>query len=74
VLGLNSALAWIDDRAGYGGASMVSLTPNGAIFYFDTFADHETAARIHCLHRANRREVSHYLKAIQQDQPVSADT
>jgi hypothetical protein len=53
---------------------MVSLTPNGAIFYFDTFADHETAARIHCLHRANRREVSHYLKAIQQDQPVSADT
>jgi hypothetical protein len=53
---------------------MVALAPNGAILYFEAFADRETAARIHCLPRANRREVSRYFKPIQQDQPVSADT
>jgi hypothetical protein len=73
-LGWEAALAWIDDRAGYGGARMVALAPIGAILYFEAFADRVAATRITSLRRANRREVSHYFKAIQEDQPVNADT
>ena len=73
-LGWEAALAWIDDRAGYGGARMVDLTLIGGIFYFEAFADRETAARIHCLRRANRSEVCHYVKAIQEIQPEDAVT
>ena len=73
-LGWEAALAWIDVRAGYGGARMVALAPIGDTLYLEAFVDRVTATRITSLRRANRREISHYLKAIQQDQPVNADT
>jgi hypothetical protein len=53
---------------------MVVLALIGGIIYFEAFADRETAARFHCLHRANRSEVCHYVKAIQEIQPEDADT
>jgi uncharacterized DUF497 family protein len=34
----------------------------------------EPAMRIISLRRASRREVSHYVKAIKEDQPEDADT
>jgi uncharacterized DUF497 family protein len=73
-LGWEAALAWIDDRAGYGGPRMVALTPIGDTLYLEAFVDRVTATRITSLRMANRREVSHYVKAIQEDQPVIADT
>jgi uncharacterized DUF497 family protein len=57
-LGWEAAIAWIDDRAGYGGVRMVALAPNGAILYFEVFADRVAATRITSLRRANHREVS----------------
>jgi uncharacterized DUF497 family protein len=72
-LGWEAALAWIDDRSGYGGVRMVALTPNGAILYFEAIADRVTATNVISLRKASRREVCHYVKAIQEDQPVIAD-
>ena len=71
---LRYALVWIDDRAGYGGARMVALAPIGAILYFEAFADRVAVTRITSLRRANRREISHYVKAIQGNQHVNAVT
>jgi uncharacterized DUF497 family protein len=52
---------------------MVALTPNGAILYFEAIADRVTATNVISLRKASRREVCHYVKAIQEDQPVIAD-
>ena len=73
-LSWDEALVWIDDRADYGELRMVALAPIGDILFFVAFVDREPARRIISLRRANRREVNHYVKAIQEDQPEDADT
>jgi uncharacterized DUF497 family protein len=52
---------------------MVALAPIGDILYFIAFVDQESTRRIISLRRANRREVNHYVKAINEDQPEDAD-
>lgn len=69
-----AALVWIDDRADYGEARMVALAPIGDTLYFAAFVDRESTRRVISLRRANRREVSHYVKAIKEDQPDDANT
>ena len=66
-LNWDEALVWIDDRADYGEVRMVALAPIGDILFFVAFVDREQARRIISLRRANRREVSHYVKAIEKD-------
>ena len=73
-LSWDAALAWIDDRADYGEVRMVALAPLGDVLYFVAFVDREPARRIISLRRVNRREVSHYVKAIKEHQPEDADT
>ena len=68
-LSWDAALVWIDDRADYGEVRMVALAPIGDILFFVAFVDRESTRRIISLRRANRREVSHYVKATQEDQP-----
>jgi uncharacterized DUF497 family protein len=69
-----AALVWVDDRADYGEVRMVALAPMVDTLYFVTFVDRDLTRRIISLPKANRREVSHYVKAIKEDQPVDADT
>ena len=64
-----AALVWIDNRADYGEVRVVALAPIGDILYFVAFVDRETKRKIISLRRANRREVNHYVKATQDDQP-----
>jgi uncharacterized DUF497 family protein len=52
---------------------MVALAPIEDILLFVAFVDREPARRIVSLRRANRREVNHYVKAINEDQPEDAD-
>jgi len=66
-LSWDAALVWVDDRADYGEVRMVALAPIGDILFFVAFVDREQARRIISLRRANRREVSHYVKAIEKD-------
>ena len=73
-LSWEAALVWLDDRADYGEARMVALAPIRDILFFVAFVDREPVRRIISLRRANRREVSHYVKATQEDQPEDADT
>ena len=73
-LSWDAAFVWIDDRADYVEVRMVALAPLGDVLYFVAFVDREPARRIISLRRANRREVSHYVKAIKADQPEDADT
>ena len=72
-LSWDAALVWIDDRADYGEVRMVALAPIEDILLFVAFVDREPARRIVSLRRANRREVNHYVKAINEDQPEDAD-
>jgi uncharacterized protein len=67
------ALAWVDDRTDYGEVRMVALAPIGEILFFVAFVDRETVRRIISLRRANRREVNHYVKAINEGQLENAD-
>lgn len=67
------ALVWIDDRADYGEVRMVALAPMGETLLFVAFVDREPGRRIISLRRANRREVNHYVKAIEEDQFEDAD-
>ena len=53
---------------------MVALAPIGDTLYFAAFVDRESTRRVISLRRANRREVSHYVKAIKEDQPDDANT
>ena len=73
-LSWDAALAWVDDRTDYGEVRMVALAPIGEILFFVAFVDREPARRIISLRRANRREVNHYDRAIQEDQPEDPDT
>ena len=73
-LSWDAALVWIDDRADYGEVRMVALPPIGDILCLIAFVDRESTRRIIGLHRANRREVNHYVKAIKDNQPEDADT
>lgn len=73
-LSWDAALVWIDDRADYGEVRMVALAPIGEILFFIAFVNREPARRIISLRRANRREVNHYVKAINEDQPEVADS
>jgi uncharacterized DUF497 family protein len=72
-LSWDAALVWVDDRADYGEVRMVALAPIGDILLFVTFVDRETVRRIISLRRANRREVNHYVKAINEGQLENAD-
>ena len=67
------ALVWVDDRTDYGEVRMVALAPIGEILFFVAFVDRETVRRIISLRRANRREVNHYVKAINEGQLENAD-
>jgi uncharacterized DUF497 family protein len=67
------ALVWVDDRTDYGEVRMVALAPIGEILFFVAFVDRETVRRIISLRRANRREVNHYVKAINKAQLENAD-
>jgi uncharacterized DUF497 family protein len=73
-LGSEAVLAWIEEQAGYGEVRMVTLTPIGDMLYFEAFVDRVMATRIISLRRANSREVSHYVQAIQDDQSEDANT
>jgi uncharacterized DUF497 family protein len=70
----DAALAWIDDRADYGEQRIVALAPMGGRLFFVVFVDRDEARRVISLRRANRREVSHYVKAIQEGLDQDADT
>ena len=52
---------------------MAALAPIGVVLDFIAFLDREPARRLISLRRANRREVNHYAKEIQEDQPEDAD-
>ena len=67
------ALVWVDDRTDYGEVRMVALAPIGEILFFVAFVDRETELRITSLHRANRPEVNHHVKAINEGQLENAD-
>ena len=69
-----AALAWIDDRADYGEVRIVALAPIGDRLFFVAFVDRTDARRIISLRRANRREVNHYVRSIQEDRDPDADT
>lgn len=73
-LSWGAALVWLDDRADYGEVRMVALAPLGDILFFVAFVDREPVRRIISLRKANRREVNHYVKATQEDQPEDPDT
>ncbi len=68
------ALAWIDDRADYGELRIVALAPIGERLYFVAFVNRDDARRIISLRRANRREVNHYVKTIQEGLREDANT
>ncbi len=70
----DAALVWIDDRADYGEVRMVALAPMGDTLLSVAFVDRESTRRIISLRRANRREVNHYAKAIEEDQFEDADS
>jgi uncharacterized DUF497 family protein len=70
----DAALAWVDDRADYGEQRIVALAPMGDRLFFVVFVDRDKARRRISLRRANRREVSHYVKAIQEGLDQDADS
>jgi uncharacterized DUF497 family protein len=72
-LSWDAALVWIDSRTDYGEVRMVALAPIGDVLFFVAFVDREKASRIISLRRANRREVSHYVKTIKKNQPEDAN-
>ena len=73
-LSWDAALVWIDDRADYGEVRMIALAPMGDTLLFVAFVDRESARRIISLRRINRREVNHYVKAIEEDQFENPDS
>ena len=73
-LSWEAALVWLDDRADYGEKRMVALAPIGDMLFFVAFVDRESTRRIISLRRANRREVNHFVNAINEDQSEDADT
>ena len=73
-LAVAAALAWVDDRADYGEVRTVALAPIGDRLFFVAFVDRSDVRRIISLRRANRREVKHYVRSIQEDRDPDADT
>ena len=73
-LSWDAAFVLIDDRADYGEVRMVAFVPIGDVLCFVAFVDREPARSVISLRRANLREVSHYVKALKEDQPEDADT
>ena len=69
-----ASLAWIDDRADYGEVRIVALAPIGDRLFFVAFVDRNEVRRIISLRRANRREVNHYVRSIQENPGPDADT
>lgn len=59
------ALVWIDERFEYGEVRMIALAPETGILYYVAFVDRGSVRRIISLRRANRREVSYYVEAIE---------
>ena len=72
-LSWDAALVSVDDRTDYGEVRMIALAPIGEILFFVAFVDRETVRRIISFRRANRREVNHYVKAINEGQLENAD-
>lgn len=70
----DAALVWIDDRADYGEIRMVALIPKSEILYFVAFVNRDPLRRIISLRKANRRELNHYVKAIQEGFPGDANS
>lgn len=70
----DAALAWIDDRADYGEVRIVALAPIGDRLFFVAFVDRSESRRIISLRRANRREIKHYVRSIQEDLGEDANT
>jgi uncharacterized DUF497 family protein len=71
-LNWDAALAWIDDRVDYGEIRIVALAPIGDRLFVVAFVDRRHARRIISLRKANRREVNHYVSAIQEDRGQDA--
>jgi len=59
-----AALVWVDDRFEYGELRMIALAPKTGILYYVAFVERGKTRRIISLRRANRREVTHYVKNI----------
>jgi uncharacterized DUF497 family protein len=74
VLGNHPISVWLYDRADYGEGRMVALAPIGDMLCFAAFVDRESRRRIISLRRANRREVNHYVNAINEDHSEASDT
>ena len=72
-LSWEAALAWLNDRAHYGEVTIVALARIGNTLYFVAVEERESTWRMSSLRRANRHEVNHDVKAIQEDQPEDAD-
>ena len=72
-LNWTASLAWIDDRADYGEVRIVALAPIGDRLFFVAFVDRNEVRRIISLRRANRREVNHYVRSIQENPGPDAD-
>lgn len=58
------ALAWLDDRFGYGEIRMIALAPESNTLYYVAYVDIGEIRRIISLRRATRREVDHYVENI----------
>jgi len=61
----DDALVWVDGRFVYGEVRMIALAPQTGILYYVAFVDRGRVRRIISLRRANRREVRHYVEAIE---------
>lgn len=59
------ALVRVDDRFEYAEVRMIALAPQTGILYYVAFVDRGRVRRIISLRRANRREVRHYVEAIE---------
>src|SRR5437762_6403453 len=68
------ALARIDERFEYGETRMIALAPKDETLYYVAFVDRDEVRRIISLRKANRREVKHYVKAIETRRDRDADS
>jgi len=59
-----NALAWLDDRFGYGEIRMIALAPESNTLYYVAYVDIGEIRRIISLRRATRGEVDHYVENI----------
>jgi uncharacterized DUF497 family protein len=57
-----AALVWVDERFEYNEIRTIALAPRTGILYYVACVNRGEARRIISLHRANRREVKHYVE------------